>query len=200
MEEGDKVRCLAVACSPRRGGNTDLLARRALEGAAAGDALTEIIYLRDYLYAPCQACDGCFKQGRCVVKDDAALIFDRILAADRLVLAAPIFSMGICAQAKMIIDRSQQFWACHYVLKRPVIENEEKRRGRRGIFISASGTGLPGVFDGAVRVAKYFFKTLEFKMEGTYCYPKVDRKGEILEHPAALAEVGEAGQKLALAP
>lgn len=197
MDEGTKIKCLAVACSPRRGGNTDLLARRALEGAAAAGAEAEIIYLRDYRYAPCAACDGCFKKGRCVVKDDASLIFEKVLDADRVIFAAPIFSMGICAQAKMLIDRSQQFWACKYVLNRPVVEDEKKRLGRRGIFISAAGTELPGVFDGAIRVTKYFLKMLDIKMDGSYCYPKVDRKGDILERQEAMAEVFEAGKKLA---
>jgi len=196
MDRLKQIKCLAVACSPRRGGNTDLLARRALEGASAAGAAGELIYLRDYHYAPCAACDGCFKKGRCVVKDDASLIFEKILEADRVLFAAPIFSMGICAQAKMLIDRSQQFWACKYVLNQPVIEDEKKRLGRRGIFISAAGTNLPGVFDGATRVAKYFFKMLDIQMEGVFCYPKVDHKGDILDHPGAMNEVFEAGKKL----
>lgn len=196
MDEISKIKCLAVACSPRRGGNTELLARRALEGATAAGAEGEIICLRDYRYAPCAACDGCYKEGRCIVKDDASFIFEKVLEADRIILAAPVFSMGICAQAKMLIDRSQQFWACKYVLHRPVIGDEKKRTARRGIFLSAAGTGLPGVFDGTVRVAKYFFKMLDIQLEGSYCYPKVDRKGDILVRPEAMAQVFEAGQKL----
>ncbi|MCL6638740.1 MAG: flavodoxin family protein [Firmicutes bacterium] len=188
--------CLALVCSPRKDGNTEILARRALEGAASAGAATEMIFLRDCRYAPCSACDGCFRTGKCVVKDDAAEIFARLLAADGVILAAPIFSMGICAQAKMIIDRSQQFWALKYVLHRPVIEDEEKRRRRRGIFLSASGTGLPGVFDGARRVAGYFFKMLDISGAGSYCYSGVDRKGDILAREEALLEVFEAGFKL----
>lgn len=196
MDKKNRAKCLAVACSPRRGGNTDLLARRALEGVKAADAEGEIIYLRDYRYAPCMACDGCFKKGRCVVKDDASLVFEKILEADRVIFAAPIFSMGICAQAKMLIDRSQQFWACKYVLHRPIVEDEKKRPDRQGIFISAAGTNLPGIFDGSTRVVKYFFKMLDIQMKGFYGYPKVDRKGDILEHPDAMVEVYEAGKKL----
>lgn len=192
-----KRSCLAIACSPRKGGNTEILARRALDGAAAAGASTEIIFLRDLVYSPCMACDGCFKNGRCVVKDDTAPVFDKILAADGIILAAPIFSMGICAHAKMFIDRSQQFWACKYILDKPVVEDEEKRRGRLGVFLSASGTGFPGVFDGAARVARYFFKMLDINNTGAYCYSKVDKKGEIHYRPDALAEVYEAGKKLA---
>ena len=200
MGDRNHIKCLAVAASPRKNGNTDQMARQALEGATAAGAEGEVLYLRDYGYAPCAACDGCFKKGRCVVKDDASRIFEKILQADRVILAAPIFSMGICAQAKMLVDRSQQFWACKFILERPVIEDEKKRIGRRGIYLSAAGTNLPGVFDGAIRVAKYFFRMLEIKTEGTYCYPKVDRKGEILERPEAMAEIFEAGKRLGMAP
>ncbi|MCL6559678.1 MAG: flavodoxin family protein [Firmicutes bacterium] len=195
---GKPFYCLAVACSPRKGGNTELLARSALEGAAEAGAEVEIIHLGDFHYAPCIACNGCYKKGRCVVDDGAVPIFEKILKAGGIILAAPIFSMGMCAQAKMLIDRCQQFWACKYVLNRPVIEDEKKRLKRRGVFISTAGTDLPGVFDGAVRVAKYFFKMVEARWEGSYCYPKVDSKGEILDHPMALEEIKEAGRNLVI--
>jgi len=191
------MRCLAIACSPRKEANTSILAGEALAGAEKAGAITEMIYLTDYHYAPCLACDGCFKNGRCIVKDDAVFIFDKILEADRIILAAPIFSMSICAQAKMLIDRSQQFWAARYILKQPVIANTEIRLARRGIFISAAGTSLPGVFDGAIRIVQYFYKIMEISLAGCFCYPSIDQKGEIKNHPTALAEVFTAGMELA---
>jgi multimeric flavodoxin WrbA len=191
------MRCLAVACSPRKEANTSILAGEALAGAKKAGAVTEILYLTGYSYAPCMACDGCFKNGRCIVKDDAAFIFNKILEADRIILAAPIFSMSICAQAKMLIDRSQQFWAARYILKQPVVADKEIRPARRGIFISAAGTNLPGVFEGAIRIIQYFYKIMEICLAGCFCYPKIDRKGEIKNHPAALAEVFTAGMELA---
>ena len=77
--------------------------------------------------------------------------FEKILACDRLILAAPIFSMGICAQAKSFIDRSQQFWAYKYLLGKKLFDNSQ----RKGIFISCAGTKLPHVFDGALQAVSY---------------------------------------------
>jgi hypothetical protein len=57
------------------------------------------------------------------------------------------------------------------------------------MFISCAGTRIEGVFDGTVRVARYFFKMLEIRMAGIYCYPGVDRKGDILDNGAALNEI-----------
>lgn len=188
--------CVALACSPRKDGNTALLAREALRGAATAGSTTRLIYLQDHHYAPCIACDGCFETGRCVIEDDAGPIYQHLLAADRVILAAPIFSMGICAQAKMFIDRAQQFWATRYLLYRPVIADAARRPERRGIFISTAGTRIPDVFAGALQVARYFFKILEVRLVGTYCYPGVDERGAILKHPWALGEVYRAGQEL----
>ncbi len=191
-----KQLCLGVACSPRRQGNTDILMKTAMETLCSLGVKTETVYLADTEYSPCRACEGCYKTGRCVIIDGAGPLFDKILVADMLILAAPIFSMGICAQAKMFIDRAQQFWATRYILKRPVVADDHFRETRRGIFISTAGTSLPGVFDGAVRVARYFFKMMDIRLVGSYCYPGTDKKGEILNNAGALKEIREAAVKL----
>lgn len=191
-----RKKCLALACSPRRGGNTELLAKQALAGAARAGADTELILLTNYDCGPCRGCGGCDKTGRCVVPDDTAAIYDKILAADSVIMAAPIFSMGMNAQGKAFVDRAQMFWATKYLLKRQIIEGKEKRSDRRGIFISTAGTDLPGVFDGTIRVARYFFKMLEMDYAGAYCYPNTDARGEILSNQRALDEVLAAGLAL----
>lgn len=189
-----KMKCLALACSPRKGGNTALLAERVLDACREAGHETELLQLTDFNYAPCRACDGCFASGKCVVRDDAGLIFEQILAADLFVMAAPVFSMGICAQAKMLIDRSQQFWAARYVLDIPVGDPD---RVRRGMFISCAGTTLPGVFDGTVRTTRYFYKMLGINLEAVLCYEGVDKKGEILQHWRAMDEVYRQARMLA---
>ncbi|HHW41375.1 MAG TPA: flavodoxin family protein [Syntrophomonadaceae bacterium] len=188
--------CVALACSPRKEGNTATLARRAVEGFRAGGGRAELLYLTDHKYAPCRACGACNTTGRCVLRDDAGPLFDRILACDRFILAAPIFSMGICAQAKAFIDRSQQFWANRNRLGRSLFEGAN-RPERRGIYIGCAGTRLPNVFDGAVQVVRYFFKILEIEPVAYLCYPGVDTEGEIYGNPAALQEAYEEGKKLA---
>lgn len=190
------LKCLALACSPRKNGNTAILARQALAAAESAGCGTELLYLADYRYAPCLACNGCFATGRCVLEDDAARIFEKILAADRLVLAAPVFFMGICAQAKMFIDRAQQFWAAKYLLKQEIIPDQKTRPARRGIFLSCGGTTLPGLFDGTLQVVKIFFKMLTIDLLATLCYAGVDEAGSILKKKDALAEVAETARKL----
>jgi multimeric flavodoxin WrbA len=191
------IYCVGFATSPRIGGNTSILLEKALEGAAAAGAKTELISLKNYRFSPCLACDGCFHKGKCVVPDDMQLIYEKMLNADRIILAAPIFSMGMCAQAKALVDRTQRFWSTKYVLKKDVIENKGDRPLRKGIFISAAGSNHKGVFTGALQIAKYFFLMLEAEYTGYYCYQQVDEKGAVLNHPTALDEVYKAGFQLA---
>ncbi|MCL2338124.1 MAG: flavodoxin family protein [Firmicutes bacterium] len=191
-----KKKCLALACSPRLGGNTALLAERALEACREAGHETELLQLTKFNYAPCRACDACFATGICAVGDDAGVIFEKILAADLFIMAAPVFSMGVCAQAKMLIDRAQRFWAARYVLHIPV---GEPGRTRHGMFVSCAGSDLPGVFDGTLRTVRYFFMMLGIKLDGTLCYQKVDKKGDILQHPQSMDEVYQQARTLALA-
>lgn len=189
------VKCLALACSPRRDGNTTTLARLALEGCDEAGGETELLYLTDYKMEPCLACGACNETGRCIINDDAAFIFDKINTAHRFILAAPIYSMGLNAQTKALVDRAQQFWAAKYLLKQKKVV-PPGQPAARGIFISCAGTRLPGVFDGAIRVVQYFFKMLDLELQASLCYPGVDHQGEILRHPKALAEVKAQGHLL----
>lgn len=186
------LNCLALACSPRKNGNTAILANKALEGCRDSGGKTELLYLSDYSYSPCRACNACAATGKCVIKDDSEQLFNKILACDRFILAAPIFSMGICAQAKSFIDRSQQFWAYKYILGKKLFDNSQ----RKGIFISCAGTKLPNVFDGALQVARYFFLMMEIELVSTCCYPGIDHIGDIQKTPASLQKVYDLGKKL----
>jgi len=190
------LKCLALACSPRKNGNTAILAEHALAAAESAGCDAELLHLADYRYAPCRACNGCFATGRCVLKDDAALIYEKILGADRLILAAPVFFLGICAQAKMLIDRAQQFWAAKYLLKQEIIPDQKTRPARRGILISCGGTAQPRLFDGTMQVVKIFFKMLAIELSAALCYAGVDEAGAILKKKDALAEVAETARKL----
>jgi len=191
------TKCLGIGCSPRKNGNTDILLQHTIKGAEEAGGDCELIYLRDYNFRPCIGCNSCAKTGECVIKDDMQLIYPKLLETDRIILAAPIFSMGINALAKGFIDRFQRFWSTKYVLKKKVI-GEEQRASRKGIFLSTAGTDYHNVFEGAEMVAKYAFLMLETEYLGSYLYRKIDAKGEIKDYPQHLKEVFQAGKQLIL--
>lgn len=189
------LKCLGIACSPRDKGNTAVLLEKALEGARAGGAASELLILKHFKFAPCIACNGCFQQGQCVVPDEMQNIYQKVLEADRIIIAAPIFSMGLCAQAKALVDRGQRFWATKYILNQPVI-SQQQRPPRRGIFISCAGSNFPHVFSDAERIIRYYFMMLEVGYAGSYLYQEVDEIGAIEQKPEALQEVFQAGKEL----
>ncbi|NMA68535.1 MAG: flavodoxin family protein [Desulfitobacterium sp.] len=184
------VHILGIAGSPRPNGNTDRLLIHALETLQNEGYSTELIKIRELDYSPCLGCNACTKTGKCIQKDDIEYLQERLLAADRVIVAAPIFFMGINGQMKSVIDRMQPFWAWKYVLKKPLFP-EGPKKSRNGIFLSAGGTNFPDLFDCAERSVKNLYHVLDIKFMGTCGYKKIDKAGEINEHPTAFTEVEE---------
>ena len=182
---------LGISGSPRRGGNTEILLDRALEGAASGGAKTEKLILNEMRFAPCQECGGCRYTGICVVDDDMKLIYEGVTRADAVILSSPIFFGSISAQLKAMIDRFQCAWAAKYLLKRP-----KTRVGKRGAFIAAGGSGKDAFFENARSIIKIFFTTLDIKYAGELFVEKVEEKAEILNNKKALKRAYELGKTL----
>lgn len=195
MAEGS-TRVLAISTSPRKGGNTDLMCDAALEGAAGAGATVEKVRFVEMDIHPCRACNACFKTGRCVQKDDMQLLYPKLLSYESVVLAAPIFSMNLAAQAKILIDRLQCCWATKFVLEEHTVP-EGLRERRKGLWLSACGMNRPETFDCAYRTVRYFFGMLEIKSRESLTYHDVDEKGAILNVPGAMDACLAAGARLA---
>ena len=190
------MKVLGILGSPRKSGNTELLLEEALKGAEAEGAEVERLRLTDYNIIPCKECLACFKDGNCIILDDMAKIYPKLLEADIILLASPIFFYGVTAWAKALIDRCQALWARKYQLKDPSFGKEGRKR--KGFFISVGGTKGQKTFEGAILTAKYFFDVLNAEYAGELVLREVDAKGDVLKHPEALQQAFEAGRKLVL--
>ena len=190
------MKVLGLFGSPRRGGNTDLLLEEALKGAQTEGAEVEGLHIADFNIMPCRECLKCFNDGQCIILDDMQKIYPKLLEADIIILASPIFFYGVTGWAKALIDRCQALWSRKYILKDESLGRDEKRR--KGFFISVGGTKGQRVFEGAILTAKYFFDVLNADYVGELVFREVDAKGDILKHPEALQQAFEAGRKLAL--
>lgn len=194
---GEVPAVLGLACSPRKHGNTDIMLDSALEGAReAGAVPVEKFYVQEHDINPCRACNACFKTGQCVQKDEMQLLYPKLLSSKAVILAAPIFSMNLAAQAKMVIDRLQCCWAGKFVLKQHTVE-EGLREARRGLWLSAAGSRREDVFDFAVPTVRYFFDMLEIKDWSRVTINNVEDKGDIRNVEGALQECIRAGAALA---
>jgi len=194
VKDQPKTKVLGIAGSPRRGGNTDILLAEVMAGAASLQAETKTVILCELNIAPCRHCDGCLKTGECIVDDDMQQMHKDLREADHIVLASPIFFMGVTAQTKAMIDRCQALWVIKYVLKLPVATNKNKER--KGIFVSAGGTRFSNLFQPSIVTVKSWFLTLEVKYDGELGFPGIDEKGAIKHHPTALKDAFAIGQKL----
>lgn len=97
---------LILAASPRKGGNSDLLCDAFAQGAKESGHTVEKIYVQDQKIGHCRACYGCRGKGVCVQKDDMASILDKLVAADVIVLATPVYFYAMDGQLKTLIDRT----------------------------------------------------------------------------------------------
>lgn len=106
---GKKV--LILSGSPRKGGNSDLLCDEFLRGAREAGHSVEKIRVVEKKVAPCSACYYCRQSGGvCARKDDMAEILQKMIDADVLVLASPVYFYSIDAQLKAVIDRTVARW------------------------------------------------------------------------------------------
>jgi multimeric flavodoxin WrbA len=181
--------------SPRPGGNTEILMNEALRPLAeAGHDIT-VYPLNALNIRHCQNCGGCTETGVCVLRDDMTGIFSAIRAAERIILASPIFFHSLSAQAKAMVDRCQSFWCEKYLLKKPIPAGPH---GRKGLLLLVGGMKKENAAQCAELTAKAFFRTISVPEHETLSYGGVDGRGDIEKHPTALKDAYEAGKRLAL--
>jgi multimeric flavodoxin WrbA len=190
------IKVLAFACSPRRGGNSETLLDWVLASMSGGsDVQVEKIPVVDANINPCKGCNACETLNYCVQKDGMVSIHDKIIEADIILFASPIFCMGIPSQGKALIDRAQVFRSRKYVLKLPIVPPERKGK-RLGVFLATAGQTWEHVFEGAIMSVKCFFHVIDVKDSDIHylLIRGVDEKGAILSHPSAKKDAERLGK------
>ena len=97
---------LIISSSPRKGGNSDMLCDEFMKGVLETGNEVEKIFLKEKAIHPCTGCSVCSMYGKpCPQKDDAAGIVEKMIAADVIVMATPVYFYTMCGQMKIMIDR-----------------------------------------------------------------------------------------------
>lgn len=178
---------LGIVGSPRRGGNTDVLVKAALEGAERAGARTEVIYLADLSIGECDGCHACWGGDRCSKRDDMSALYERLARADAFVLGTPVYWYGPTGLLKLFIDRLVYF-NCP--------EHRPHLRGKPAAvvvpFEEEDLTMADGVLDLLGRSLGY----LEMRLAGAVVAPSVTRKGEVAGHPELLEAATQLGRRL----
>ncbi|MGD0093344.1 MAG: flavodoxin family protein, partial [Planctomycetota bacterium] len=103
------MHAIAICGSPRKDGNTEILLKTCLAKLKAHGVSGELIQLSGKNIKPCQACNACFKNKNraCVQKDDDfQAIFEKMLAADILVLGSPVYFGSATPQMMTLLDHA----------------------------------------------------------------------------------------------
>lgn len=174
---------LIISSSSRKGGNSDTLADRFLAGAEAAGHRVEKIFLRDKNIDFCRGCGVCNTTHRCVQKDDMAAILEKMIAADVIVMATPVYFYTMNGQMKTFIDRT--------------VPRYTEIRGKDFYFIMAAAEDEKHTLDKTLECFRGFLDCLEDAREcgivrgtGAWQIGDIDRK------PAALREAFEMGKNV----
>ena len=188
----EQPKIIAIYGSPRRRGNTAALLKKAIEGARDAGADVEEIVLRDLKISPCLEIYGCLKAGECAIKDDFQMVRDKILNAQGLILASPVFFYTVSSHTKMLMDRFQSLWVKKYWVDK--ITKDQQAIKRKGLFISVGATKGKKLFDGMLLSIRYFFDVLDMELWRALLYRQLDFQDDVLKHPEYLEEAYKSGK------
>ena len=171
---------LILSGSPRKGGNSDLLCDEFAKGAQEAGHQVEKIRVQEQKIGPRLACYGCRGTGVCVQKDDMAAILEKIVAADVLVLATPVYFYSMDGQLKTLIDRT--------------LPRYTEIRNKEVWFIATAAAGK-GAMERTIDALRGFTDCLPgAQVKGVIYGSGVYQKGEVLE-TRALQEAYQAGKR-----
>ncbi len=178
-----------VKGSPRREGNSAILAEELAKGARAVGAQVESFYLHHMDINPCDACDACHSEPYrgCIVDDDMQILYPKLVEADAIVIASPVYWFTVSAQTKLFMDRC-------YAL---VDENGYLLRGKKYAIVMTYGDADPFI-SGAVNAFRTFQDGLRYvgaEIAG-FVYGSGDAPGDIRSDKATMARAYELGESL----
>ncbi len=163
---------LVLSTSPRKGGNSDALADAFVRGAQKAGNQVEKITLYDKTIGFCKGCLSCQNTQRCIIRDDADAITQKMLTADVIAFATPIYYYGMCGQMKTLLDRANPLFPAAYQF--------------RDIYLlAAAAEADEHTVDGAVTGLQGWIDCFEkARLAGTVFAGGVTAVGEIQGHPA----------------
>jgi multimeric flavodoxin WrbA len=99
---------LVLLGSPRKKGNSAILAERIAKGAKSVGADVETLFIHGMKIAPCNSCYACQKPKSlgCSINDDMQIVYKKLMASDAWIIASPVYWFTVSAQTKLWMDRS----------------------------------------------------------------------------------------------
>jgi multimeric flavodoxin WrbA len=186
-----EVKILALCGSPRKKGNSTLLANHIIAGAESEGATIESIYLNGLNIKPCQGCYACQEEGSkgCVINDDMQEIYSKIIKADALIIASPVYWFNMSAQTKIFMDRCMALY------------NETPEKGPlycKNIAIAMTYGDKDAFSSGCVNALRTFQNAYNFVGADIVgmVYGSAEEPGEIAANEGLIKDAEALGKKL----
>jgi multimeric flavodoxin WrbA len=175
------MKIIGICGSPRRG-NTEWLLEKLMTALEEGGAETETLLLRKIEVKMCRGCLACEKGGKmrkgdCVIKDDMAAVYPKLLAADVIVLATPCYMGMLSGLLKNFMDRTCAVWP--------------RMEGKRlaGLAVAEETTGQ------VIQNLKYYGKLLKMEWVGSvFTFAKLP--GDAAKKPGVEGRIKRLAQKI----
>ncbi len=176
---GKKV--LLLSASPRKNGNSSALADAFLRGAAEAGNETEKIELSGKQIGFCRGCLACHDTSRCVIRDDADEIAQKMRRADVIAFATPVYYYCVSGQLKTMLDRANPLYGSDYAF-------------RSVYLLLTAADDAPSAADGSVKAVQGWVDCFErASLCGCVFAGGVEGVGDIAGH-SALAEAYALGK------
>jgi multimeric flavodoxin WrbA len=184
---------VAFLGSPRKKGNSAVLAKQIIYGVKSVGAKVETVYLNGLDIKPCQGCYACKKKNStgCAVDDDMQSLYPKLVESDAWVIASPVYWFNMSAQTKIFMDRCFALW------------NDDPERNpiyRKRIAIAMSYGDSDPFSSGCVNALRSFQDAYRYagaKIVGMV-YGSAEKPGEIALNAELMAEAEELGKKLVM--
>lgn len=170
------MKILGISFSPRKSGNTEILLEEALTGARQEGADTELFSVSGQDIKPCDGCWVCIGTGKCHIKDDMQVLYDKIAAADGIIFGTPVYVYSMTGQAKIVMDRMNA-------------RNLENKVG--GVIAVAGSIGL-------IDPVKdfYFFMVIKKMLPANLVGVYASQKGDVRAMKQGLQAAGNLGREM----
>ena len=179
--------------SPRKKGNSAVLAKQISKGVESEGARVETVYLNGLNIKPCQGCYACKKKNStgCAVDDDMQSLYPILVDSDAWIIASPVYWFSMSAQTKIFMDRCYALWNA---------DSETNSMVKKRIAIAMSYGDSDAFNSGCVNALRSFqdaYKYAGAKIIGMV-YGSADAPGEIASNKELLARAEEIGKKLVM--
>jgi multimeric flavodoxin WrbA len=184
-----KKRIVILLGSPRKKGNSSILADQVSKGARKAGAEVETFYIHKMNVQFCRGCSTCREKTsrNCVIKDDMQLLYPKLRKADAVVFASPVYWAHVSAQMKVVMDRC-------FALGGP--EGHDLEGKQYGIILTYANS--EPFKSGTINAIRTFQDSFSSGIVDVLC-GRASQAGEIKENQQLMGQALELGRKLAQA-